>query len=79
MQVFLEGKQLTGDFHRYIKEALQFPDYYGENLDALFDCLMDICEETTISIAGSDRADPAVLAVFCDAKEENPHIALQLR
>lgn len=25
--------------HRQIAEALEFPDWYGGNLDALFDCL----------------------------------------
>ncbi|MBQ7356351.1 MAG: barstar family protein [Clostridia bacterium] len=29
------------DIHKTIKEALDFPDYYGENLDALWDCLTD--------------------------------------
>ena len=28
--------------HAYLKEALSFPDYYGGNLDALFDCLSDM-------------------------------------
>lgn len=27
--------------HRYLAEALGFPDYYGGNLDALYDCLSD--------------------------------------
>ncbi|MBW4720886.1 barstar family protein [Saccharothrix obliqua] len=25
-----------------IGEAMDFPDYYGQNLDALFDCLTDL-------------------------------------
>ena len=29
------------DFHLYLKEQCQFPDYYGCNLDALYDCLSD--------------------------------------
>ena len=28
--------------HRQLKEKLDFPDYYGENFDALNDCLSDI-------------------------------------
>lgn len=29
-------------FHRDIKAALDFPDYYGHNLDAFNDCLRDV-------------------------------------
>ena len=27
--------------HTYLKEILHLPDYYGRNLDALYDCLMN--------------------------------------
>lgn len=30
------------DFHRDVKAALDFPDYYGDNLDAFNDCLRDV-------------------------------------
>lgn len=30
------------DFHETIKRKLNFPDYYGENLDALWDCIRSI-------------------------------------
>ena len=28
--------------HKLLKEAFNFPDYYGCNLDALYDCLGDL-------------------------------------
>ncbi len=28
--------------HRYLAESLRFPDYYGGNLDALYDCLCEL-------------------------------------
>ena len=31
------------DFHRALKEAFMFPDYYGRNWDAFWDCLEDFC------------------------------------
>lgn len=27
------------DVHKHLKDVFGFPDYYGENLDALWDCL----------------------------------------
>ena len=29
------------DLHRIFRETLAFPDWYGNNLDALYDCLTD--------------------------------------
>lgn len=30
------------DMHRIFKESMEFPHYYGHNLDALWDCLTDL-------------------------------------
>ena len=30
------------DLHRAFQEALSFPEHYGNNLDALYDCLTEI-------------------------------------
>ena len=30
------------DLHRIFREALSFPEWYGSNLDALYDCLTEI-------------------------------------
>jgi len=41
--------------HEIIKEALDFPDYYGKNWDAFWDCITDMAGETVhIEIRGFD-------------------------
>ncbi len=39
--VILRGEKINdeSDFHREISAVLEFGPYYGENLDALWDCL----------------------------------------
>ena len=34
--------------HTYLKEILHLPDYYGRNLDALYDCLCEIITKTRL-------------------------------
>lgn len=48
------------DFHRDIKAALDFPDYYGNNLDAFNDCLRDVA----MSGAGAATGTVLVLTGF---------------
>ena len=43
------------EIHFIIQKALDFPDYYGENLDALWDCLTDMVgRKIHIEIIGLD-------------------------
>lgn len=41
MQVIIDGLKFSSkeEFHRYIKTLFELQDYYGENLDALWDLL----------------------------------------
>lgn len=42
----------------YMAEKFDFPPYYGRNLDALYDCLTDICE-------------PVAIVCYLPGKEQN--------
>ncbi|WP_340191284.1 barstar family protein [Bacillus amyloliquefaciens] len=39
--VIIDGKDVTSTeaLHRILKDQLDFPNFYGENLNALWDCL----------------------------------------
>ena len=66
------------ELHALLKEKLSLPEYYGNNLDALYDCLTDISDYTEIvlfningivSILG--RYADALKNVFSDAEAAN--------
>lgn len=48
--IYLDGEQLqeTVPAHLYLKETLHLPEYYGMNLDSLYDCLTDFKDLTII-------------------------------
>ena len=52
----LRERDLTSpaDLHRRLKGALVFPDYYGENLAALADCLGDLAHPSRIELVLDD-------------------------
>jgi len=61
--------------HRALADGLDFPDYYGANLDALYDCLGEICEPTRLVVRRAEGESQAWFERFCvvlnDAAEEN--------
>ena len=79
-QITLDGN-LLGDvahIHDYLKEMLEFPEYYGKNLDALYDCLTDLSDvEITITSPAEDGAIfQIVLRVFKAADRENENLKI---
>ena len=63
-------------FHDYLKKELNLPDYYGNNFDALYDCLTEMSGEVTI--LNSDCLDEKLLTTFIDACNENECLKLIL-
>ncbi|MBQ2895809.1 MAG: barstar family protein [Oscillospiraceae bacterium] len=45
-----QNVRTCGAFHARLKELLAFPDWYGGNLDALYDCLTDLPRGTRLVI-----------------------------
>ena len=62
------------DLHRALAETLDFPDWYGKNLDALYDQLTAISQETLLVLCNFNAADPSCKGfkrVLKDAEKEN--------
>ena len=71
------------DLHRAFANALSFPDDYGNNLDALYDCLTEIAEPTRIQLLCwknaaetlGNYAQSAKRAIL-DAAIQNPNLTV---
>ena len=53
----LTGVASLEDFHDRAAKVLDFPPYYGRNLDAFWDCITDFVGSTTVQIVGLPSAD----------------------
>ena len=74
-QITLDGNKLADAslVHDYLKEMLAFPEYYGNNLDALYDCLTDLSDmEIVITAPAEDGAFfRRIRSVFTAAASED--------
>ena len=52
--VDLTGCKDLRDLHKRFKAALEFPDHYGENLDAFWDCISADCDVNFVTVVGSE-------------------------
>ena len=83
----LDGENILNRemLHDTLTAALDFPDWYGRNLDALYDCLTDLAEETEIRFRNEQALAEhlgnyagALKKVICTAGEENQNIQCNL-
>jgi ribonuclease inhibitor len=53
IEVRLDGRQISDkkQLHDQLSMELGFPAWYGSNLDALYDCLTDIHEDTLLVVS----------------------------
>ena len=81
--VILDGRKMTDreTAHLYLKRKLNLPEYYGKNLDALFDCLCEMNGTQIVLTYGAEMKDSLrryadnIINVFEAAEEKNPKIS----
>lgn len=85
-KVILNGKRMITKekTHAYLKRKFDFPDYYGRNLDALWDLLSVWDKELLIVII--NKADiienlnsygNSLLKIFSELDDENRNISVR--
>ena len=80
------GCKYLGEVHKILKSTFDFPDYYGENLDSLWDCMRYYCENnlyvyikgiSTLPESFSDYM-AKMIGVFNRVHEETPNITFEI-
>ncbi|WP_103629201.1 barstar family protein [Campylobacter concisus] len=82
--VILDAKKMAEkeNMHEYFAKKFDLPEYYGRNLDALFDCLCEINEPTLIKLKNEefldDSAKESLIRLFRDVCNENELVKFEL-
>lgn len=70
MYVILDARKMgtKEEAHTYLQQIFSFPDYYGRNLDALYDCLSEIRSLSVYILHAGEAGEyfEKVLSVFED-------------
>ena len=86
-KIIIDGIEMTSveKVHEFLKDALDFPDYYGENLAALWDMLTDIVDPIEICVINKDKfrehlgsSADAFIDVFKRAQSEYGCVRLKI-
>ena len=84
-EITLDGLELQSieEVHDLFARTLDLPEWYGRNLDALFDCLTDAHEPVTVRLLRKDalrerlgRRGGALIRLLRRASRENPNVTL---
>ena len=71
--------QTAAELHRILAQTLSFPEWYGHNLDALYDCLTELPEETTVILSNWTEAGPFIWgfhSAMSDAQQDSSNFTV---
>lgn len=86
--VRLDGAAMTtvDKVHATLQKEMGFPDYYGNNLDALWDMLSEESEEVHIILEREEAMKKLLgayveelIRVFREAETENEYLTFEIR
>ena len=78
VKIVMDIIELNKRGHEYLKELFEFPDYYGNNLDALYDCLCEL-DHTQVIVMNCDDLNKnslKILDVFDEVSDEYGNITI---
>lgn len=88
MEITINGLDFKSemDVHNYLSKVMNFPEYYGNNLDALWDVLNEVDEPINIKLSNKEdlikNTDQTfvegLISVFKDSMDENDNINFKL-
>ena len=87
-KLVIDGREelSRAELHEKISSALDFPEWYGKNLDALYDCLTDMCDEAVIEIVDFETLSEChgkyanrLLRVILEACESNEKLHIKFK
>ena len=87
-RLVINARRMTtrGDAHAHLKQRLRLPEWYGNNLDALHDCLSEIGIPTRVILRYApllesmpDGYGSRLIAVLEQSAQENANLRLEKR
>lgn len=85
--IILDGEKMTSveNTHQYLATKLDFPKYYGKNLDALWDILSTVSEPVLIKLVNREKLinylgdyAASLISIFFEVAEENEKIHFEI-
>ncbi len=84
-EIFIDCARMTDRkaAHEYLAQVLELPDYYGGNLDALYDCLSELppCHITLFNFSALSMLGDygkSMRSVFVDVSMNTPDFELTI-